>query len=276
MGAGEFVPGADGEAVVAAIDAVAHRRAMLLGDRPAMLDGEVADAAPRIEPAWCREGAGRADVEAGAAAAAPILARRIGRQVERRVDLAEEEPGAVLPAHQVGVLALPAQPGLLRQRLLHHRRGVHEDLHQRLRPAGDHPAGKGFEAGLHHVMIVAVLRIDADGAAVALLQHRQRVLRRRVAQAERDHAHRLRPERARMRPLLGACLHPAHRAVQALGEKAIQPGARLLRQGRGGEADGVEAEAPGLGADQVLRHAASIASGEPFRRREGWFEKPKQ
>src|SRR6185369_17880867 len=46
---GELVPGADGEAVVAAIDAIAHERAQLARDRPLMLDGEIGDATPGVE-----------------------------------------------------------------------------------------------------------------------------------------------------------------------------------------------------------------------------------
>src|SRR5690606_16436660 len=69
---GELVPRADGQAVVAAIDAVAERRAELLRDRPGVLDGQVGDAAPRIEPEGGGKGVGRADVEAGLAGAAVL------------------------------------------------------------------------------------------------------------------------------------------------------------------------------------------------------------
>src|SRR5437763_12923951 len=41
----ELVPGAYGEAVVAAIDAVAHRLAEFGRDRPLVLDGQIRDAA---------------------------------------------------------------------------------------------------------------------------------------------------------------------------------------------------------------------------------------
>ena len=78
-----------------------------------MLDREVADAAARIEPVGGREGARRADVEAAPAAAAMVALGRIGRQVEVGQDLAQEQPGAELAAHEVGVLALPAQARLL-------------------------------------------------------------------------------------------------------------------------------------------------------------------
>ena len=91
---GELVPRADRQAIVAAIDAVADRRAEFLRDRPLMLDGQVGDAAPRIEPVGRGKGIGRAGVEAGAAGAAMVALRRVGRQLERREDRAEEQPGA--------------------------------------------------------------------------------------------------------------------------------------------------------------------------------------
>src|SRR5690606_14527550 len=61
---GELVPGADREAVVAAVDAVAHGDPELMRDRALMLDIEVTEAAPRIELERRGEGVGRADVEA--------------------------------------------------------------------------------------------------------------------------------------------------------------------------------------------------------------------
>src|SRR5207302_9043435 len=63
----ELVPGADGEAIVAAVDAIAHLGAQFARDRALVLDGEIRDAAPRIEPVGRRKRRGRADVEAGAA-----------------------------------------------------------------------------------------------------------------------------------------------------------------------------------------------------------------
>src|SRR6185312_17181056 len=105
------VPGADREAIVAAIDAVAHGHAEFLGDMALVLDGEIGDAAPRIEPVGRRKGLCRADIETVAAAAAMILFRRIGGEIERREDLAEEEPGAVAARDEIGVLALPADAG---------------------------------------------------------------------------------------------------------------------------------------------------------------------
>ena len=81
---GELVPRADGEAVVAAIDAIADRGAELVRDRPLVLDGEIGDAAPRIEPVGRGKRVGRADVEAGAARAAMVLLGRVRRESAAR------------------------------------------------------------------------------------------------------------------------------------------------------------------------------------------------
>jgi hypothetical protein len=60
-----------------------------------MLDGQIGDAAARIEPVGRGESRGRADIEAGAAIAAMVGLASVGGQLQRGVDLAEKEPGAV-------------------------------------------------------------------------------------------------------------------------------------------------------------------------------------
>src|SRR5262249_58437737 len=69
-GAGKLVPRAYELTVIAAEDAVADRWAQLHGDRTVVLDGEVGDAAPRIEAVGCNDrtrGAGRYARLSGAA-----------------------------------------------------------------------------------------------------------------------------------------------------------------------------------------------------------------
>ena len=63
------------------------------------------------------------------AIAAMIVLGRIGRQIERGEDRAEEQPGAELPRHEIGVLALPADAGGRGQRLFHHRGRIDEHFH---------------------------------------------------------------------------------------------------------------------------------------------------
>ena len=107
----ELVPRADGEAVVAAIDAVAHAAAELARDRALVLDREIGDAAPRIELVGRRKGVASGRRRGRPGRAAMVGLGRVGRQLERGEDLAEEQPGAELARHQVGVLALPADAG---------------------------------------------------------------------------------------------------------------------------------------------------------------------
>ena len=104
----ELVPGADREAIVAAVDPVAHGLAEFGRDVALVLDGEVRDAAPGIEPVGGGERVGRADVEAAAAGAATVGLGVVGREVEGGEQFAEEEPRAVAAGDEVGVLALPA------------------------------------------------------------------------------------------------------------------------------------------------------------------------
>ena len=62
-----------------------------------------------------------------------VLLRLVGREIRRGQDRADEEPGAELARDEIGVLALPAEPCLLGERLFHQRGGVDEDLHLGLR-----------------------------------------------------------------------------------------------------------------------------------------------
>src|SRR5262245_3015741 len=66
------VPGADILADVAAEDVVSDPIAQLLGNRSALLDGQVSNAAPRIELPRRNDGLCRAGVDAASAATAPV------------------------------------------------------------------------------------------------------------------------------------------------------------------------------------------------------------
>src|SRR5262249_38299555 len=114
----ELVPRAYRQTIVAAEDAVADRGAQLARNRPRVLDGEVGDAAARIEPVGRGERRRRADVETSTTSAAVIDLRRVRRQIERGEDRAEEQPRPELARDQIGVLALPAEAGGGGERLL--------------------------------------------------------------------------------------------------------------------------------------------------------------
>ena len=249
-GRGELVPRADRQAVVAAIDAVADRRPQRARDVPLVLDRQVGDAAPRIELVGRREGLGGADVEAGPAGAAMVALRRVGRKIEVAEDGTEEQPRPEAPRHQVGVLALPAEPGALGQRLFHHRRGVDEDL-DRGAMALLQPGGQPLQPRLDHVVIVAALGVDRDDPAIAVREPGERIAVRSVVEAEQDDALHVRPQGAGI--AAAGCLvgQPGHVAMPAGGEEGVEPAGRSAELGRR-EPHLVEAEPGGLGADRLL------------------------
>ena len=106
---GELVPGADGEAVVAAVNPVADRRPQGPGDRPFQLDRQVGDAAARVEPIGRGKGAGRTGVEAGAAGPAMVALRARRARASRSVRIAprnSHEPNS----RETRLVCLPCQP----------------------------------------------------------------------------------------------------------------------------------------------------------------------
>src|SRR6266542_5739602 len=84
-------------------------------DGAAMLDGEIGDAAPRVEHIGRHEGLGGAGVETGATATAAIDQGVVEIERGRGQEGADEEPGAELGVEQHRVLADPAQAGPGRQ-----------------------------------------------------------------------------------------------------------------------------------------------------------------
>ncbi len=82
-------------------------------DGAAQFDGQIGDAAARVDLIGRDDGPGRADIDAGLATAAVFADRGVDRQRQVGVELAEKEPGTGLAVEQIGVLADPAEPGLL-------------------------------------------------------------------------------------------------------------------------------------------------------------------
>ena len=192
-GIGELVPGADGQAVVAAVDAVAEEGAEIFLNLALMLDGQVGNAATRVQLVGAGEGIGRAGILTGAAGAAQVAARGIGREVHGRVDRAEKQPRAVVAADHVRMLALPADPGRFTERLFHHRSRIDENLELAFGRTFDEPARQGLERLLHDIVIIAPLGIDRDTRLFRLRFQRKRIDVGRIAHAERDHASRFGP-----------------------------------------------------------------------------------
>ena len=87
-----FVPGADRQTVVTAKDPVADGSAELGRNLALMLDRQIGNTAPRIEPVGSRKGMGRTNVETAGAGAAMVVLGRIGRQFGIGQNGAEKQP----------------------------------------------------------------------------------------------------------------------------------------------------------------------------------------
>ena len=225
-GVGEAVPRADGEAIVAAIDAVADRLAEFVRDRPLMLDRQVGDAAPRIEPVGRREGVGRAGVQAGAAAIRNGLGA--ARPAPARASCRSRRGTASCRRSRLTrLVCLPCQPspaasasgfsitGAVSTKTLSSHAGL----------LGDQPAGQRLQRLLDHVMIVGALCIDRDPPELALVGQRQRIAGGRVAHAQRDHRAHLGPQPGRRR-IAGRPSSPSRSCRHARRTPAIRAAAR--------------------------------------------------
>ena len=191
-----------------------------------MLDRQIRDAAPRIELVGRRKRRCRTDLEAAPAGAAVIALGSIGFQREAQIDLAEKQPGAELPRDQIGVLALPAQPGALGKRLFHYRRGIDEQL-ERARPAPFDPMCERLQPPLQDVVIIAAARVHRNDAAIAPLRQRQWVVLGSVIDAEHDDRACFGPQRLRIAAPRRSAGEPTHVAVIAARDEFAEPVARL-------------------------------------------------
>src|SRR5262245_138709 len=108
---GESVPRADELAVVAAVDEVADERPQILGNCALVREGEVRDAATRVELVRSADGLRGAHVDAARARPTSIFLLGIDGKRQVAVSLAEEEPRAGLAVEKQGVLAAPADSG---------------------------------------------------------------------------------------------------------------------------------------------------------------------
>ncbi len=171
------------------------------------------------------------------------LAGRIDRQRQVGVELAEEEPGAGVARQQVGVLADPAQAGLLRQRLFQHRSAVDEGAVAERPDLCLDAVGELLQAPAQHLVIVATQRIARDVAGGRDVEHGFRIgaFRRHIVHAYGDDSpgtgHQFRGTAA----LAAVAGHVVHLAVQAVGQPVVQARFRFI-QFRISDAAGGEAE----------------------------------
>ena len=205
-----------------------------------MFDGQIGNAAPRIETIRFRKGCGGAGIETGAATAAAVVDGRIGGQVERREDRTEKQPRTEIARHQIGMLALPAEARACRQRLFHHRRGIDKDFHLAA-GIGHEPARDILEPRLDQFVVVVTLGVNRNARFARFVENGERIVVGPVIHAEHDDGAHIGPQCIRRAAPFRGRLHPHHVAMQAVGEKAFEP--RLgLGHGVGfGDADRIEA-----------------------------------
>ena len=127
----EAVPGAGGEAVVAAIDAIADGGAQFDRDGAFEFDGEIRDAEPGVELEWRGDGVGRAGGKATSAGPATVFSGGSPVQLQGGKDLGEKDPVPKLAADEIGVFADEAQARPLGQVTFEDRPGV--DIPKRAR-----------------------------------------------------------------------------------------------------------------------------------------------
>ena len=123
--AGEAVPRAGVEAVVAAVNPVADRGAQLLRDRAFQLDSQIGDAAAGVELERRGDGPGRAGVDAARAFAAVVALRLVRLEFGGGEDFGDKKPVAEPAADEVGVFADEAEAGALAKVALEDWPGVH-------------------------------------------------------------------------------------------------------------------------------------------------------
>ncbi len=164
---------------------------------------------------------------------------------------AEKQPRAEFAADQIGVLALPAEAGGFGQRLFHHRRGVDEHLDVGAAARGE-LAGDFLQPALDDVVVVAVVRIDRDRAAIRSAENVERIVIRPVVHARARRSSALPATRRCGSPRRGRGLsEPLHRAVQPFGHELREPCGRQ-RNGIGrGDGDQIEAGLSGLAVDEI-------------------------
>src|SRR4051812_26441111 len=110
---GESIPGARGEAIVAAVNAVADGGAEFDWNRAFQFDGEVRNTAARVELERRGDGGGRAGGDAADAGSAAVAFGRVGFDFRGRDNFGEEKPVAEFFADQVSVFADEADAGAL-------------------------------------------------------------------------------------------------------------------------------------------------------------------
>ena len=232
----KLVPGANELAVVAAVDAVTDQPTQLERNRPGVLDRQVRNAAPRVQPVRRDDGLRGADVDAGAAAAAVRRDGLAGGQGKVNIDFAKKKHGPGFAVQQQGVLAAPALPAAGGQLGFKHGGRIGEDTVAELFDLCGDFFTQGLQAAAHDLVVVTPPRIDRHNALGGALQSTEfdslprvacgcRVCRsRQIIHARRDDADGAWNQFGRARTFEPVRGHVVHVTVESCGQPGQQSG----------------------------------------------------
>jgi tRNA threonylcarbamoyladenosine biosynthesis protein TsaE len=247
---GEFVPGADELAVVAAVNAVADQRAQFERNRPGVLDRQVGNAAPRVEPVRRDDGLRGAHGYAGGATAAVRRDGLAGGQSQVHVDFAQKKHRARFAVEQQRVLAAPALSAACSQLSFKHRGRIGEDAVAELFDLRGDFFTQRLQAAAHDLVVVTPPCIHRHNAFGVALQSTEldglpRVTRgcgsRQVVHARRDDADGAGNQLGRARTLEPVRGHVVHVAMKTrrqpgqqsrLGRRQVNTGDANLRESK--------------------------------------------
>ena len=228
----EFIPGADQLAIVAAVDAIAQQRAQLGRNGAGVLNRQVRDAAPRIQPVWRDDGSRGTSIHAGRAVAAVVAIGFWLRHGQRQIgkDFAQKEHGASLAVEQQGVLAAPALCAAAGQLSFEHGRGIGKHPIAHAPHMLLDPGSQLLQAGTQHLVVIAPTGINRYDCLARLQQALQFALAPigrggggQVVHAGGNHPHCARHQLGRARALQAVRGHVVHIAMKTLRQPGQQP-----------------------------------------------------
>ena len=248
-GAGEAVPRAGIEAIVAAENAVAYCFAEFHRDGALVLDGEERDATAGVELVRGGDGLRGAGIDAARAFPAAVGQRNVGIQFKRGENDRKEKPGAELRVDAHGALAVPRNAAGGCPVTLENGSAV--DKAALLAARFFHPGGEHFQARAQHFVVIVTPRVAGDAPCAG---GGWRVLVEIVG-GENESRLGAGEQAARIGAVLGRALHPLHGGLVSFGQPI---GERVGVRGAGETDDSAESETEidGGGAEGLFFHAA--------------------
>ena len=200
--------------------------------------------------------------------------RRVDRQRQVGIELAEEKPGASGAAEQVRVLANPAESGIASERFFQHRRRVDERaIAERPNLPGD-AVGEPLQAAAQELVIVAPKRVARHVAQFGLLENVPGIAstRRVVVHPHRNDAHGAGQQLVRAAALDAMSGHVVHLSVAFGGQPVKQvrfvcfqvdrTDAHLLESTLGAPAPDIGGKVVVVDIDGIERRHGVSGSGE--------------